>query len=305
MEVICVSGSGRTGSTLLSLLLTQNDDVLNIGQARDFAQAYLRGADCSCGRQVNNCMLWSAVAERAFGTSRRAALSELRDLLKEFRKDANSISDWGDANELARLARDHGVLVGRLAEFLGAAAAETRVDALVDTSKSPEVAFAFSLAEGVKVRLINLVRDPRAVASSWALKEGSDDVGLKYARAWAKRQRALSRWSAALGDRFMHLRYEDFTAAPRATVARILAWAGLRPSPGLFTSDDHAEISWERQHLFPPANEGVLAEKRGSVDVVTASAWCKAENRRLHELVQKEVGADLMRQFAYGEPAYQ
>lgn len=60
-RVLCISGSGRTGSTLLSILLSQNADCFNLGQSRDLWKAYRKNDQCSCEQTVKNCSVWKEV----------------------------------------------------------------------------------------------------------------------------------------------------------------------------------------------------------------------------------------------------
>ena len=45
MKIIAICGSGRSGSTLLSLLLSQDRSVFNLGQLRHLWRAFERDAD--------------------------------------------------------------------------------------------------------------------------------------------------------------------------------------------------------------------------------------------------------------------
>lgn len=302
MKLISITGSGRSGSTFLSLLLTQNDDVFNLGQVRDFWQACSDNAVCSCGEPLASCAFWSRVVRTAFGASPFRGLAEMQQLMAAFRKDAEAVPDWTDGGALARLARDHADYIGRLGVFLAAAREAAQADAFLDISKSPDIALAFGLVPGADVRVLNLVRDPRAVAVSWEKKMGAQ-MAVWSVRTWVARQSILARWSRALGERFLQVRYEDLVAAPRPVVGQILAWAGLKPVPGLFASDSRAGVSWARQHLFPPANEKVLAEKRTAVDVVPADEWRKPENLPTHGMVEMYAG-DMMAQFGYRRSSF-
>ena len=297
MKLISISGSGRSGSTFLAVLLTQNDDVFNLGQTRDFWRAYSDNAVCSCGETLTSCLFWSRVTRIAFGGSPRPVLFDTQQLMAAFQADAKAIADWTDGDALARLANTHESYLDRLGAFLSAAKEVAQVDSFLDMSKSPEIALAFSLVKGIDLRVINLVRDPRAVACSWEKKKGLQ-AAIWYTRDWAWRQRILARWSLALGERFVQVRYEDITLAPRLMIKQLLDRVGLRPSPDLFTSDHGAEVSWDRQHLFPPANETVLAEKRTGMNVVLAREWRKPENHPILRMVETNIG-ELMTQFGY------
>ncbi|NNE43484.1 MAG: hypothetical protein HKN12_04695, partial [Gemmatimonadetes bacterium] len=69
-RVVYITGYGRSGSTLLDILIGQADGVTGVGELdllhRDWGE---RG--CSCGKDYDDCEFWSAVE-----TSRLATLTE-------------------------------------------------------------------------------------------------------------------------------------------------------------------------------------------------------------------------------------
>ena len=62
LKVIAISGTGRTGSTLLSLLLSQDNSVFNLGQMRHLNRAYEDNVHCSCTEKLQDCVVYSDVA---------------------------------------------------------------------------------------------------------------------------------------------------------------------------------------------------------------------------------------------------
>ena len=134
MKIIAISGSGRTGSTLLSMLLTQHESVFNLGQMRHLERAYTRNAPCSCLHPLQECPIYS-----------------------EFMP-----------------AEDTAAALAALSQVTGAVA-------FVDTSKTPAYARKLSEVPGVDLYVLNLVRDPRAVACSW-YKRKKSLTGVRRAR---------------------------------------------------------------------------------------------------------------------------
>ena len=67
-RVLFVGGLGRSGSTLLELLLAQSADVCAVGEVVHLWERAL-GADerCGCGERFTACPFWPRVGEHAFG----------------------------------------------------------------------------------------------------------------------------------------------------------------------------------------------------------------------------------------------
>ena len=97
----------------------------------------------------------------------------------------------------------------------------TQATHVVDSTKAPEIALAFSLLPDVELFLLNLVRDPRAVVCSWYKRKQSYSAVIKNARDWSARQRRLEDWKPAFGARFYTLRYEDLASKPVDAIVSI------------------------------------------------------------------------------------
>jgi hypothetical protein len=129
-------------------------------------------------------------------------------------------------------------------------------DLVVDSSKHPSLAHCLRWQPDVDLRVLHLVRDPRAVAYSWSrqvLRPDTDRQSYmtRYSPATTARQwdvqNAAFQLLARTGVPTMRLRYEDFTAEPELTLHRVADFAGLpsRDSYPFLTADGP---SW-RAHL--------------------------------------------------------
>ncbi len=303
MKIVTIAGSGRTGSTLLSLLLTQGAGTFNMGQLRDFWGAYARNEACTCGSCLQACPIWSDVVREVFGVSPHAAIQKVEERQMAFVQSASKVSSWGDATALAALSNLHADYLHDIRNVVRSIASIKNVNTLIDTSKSPEIGLAFSQLPEVELRVLNLIRDPRAVASSW-LRKRDEQMALQQSRAWLARQTRLEQWSDILGNRKFVLRYEDFSTSPRTLVRQVLGWAGLGSDVSYFASESLAELSWSGQHLYPPANETVIVEKRTSINIVESTGWRNEGHKKLHERVEKIVHP-MLNQFGYGSPTQQ
>jgi hypothetical protein len=125
----------------------------------------------------------------------------------------------------------------------------------VDASKHASLAFCLRTQPGIDLRVIHLVRDPRAVAYSWtrALRrpeaEGAADASPRYIPTLSPARSAM-RWNipnlgfhllAARGTPTRLMRYEDFIAAPVAGMRELAGFAGVEPDLS-FMTDTGADL---------------------------------------------------------------
>jgi hypothetical protein len=134
-------------------------------------------------------------------------------------------------------AQDYRDEVGRL--YL-ALATVTGADLIVDSSKVPAGAAVAAQIDGVDSYLLQMVRDPRAVAYSWMrtkvqpdrkmptqmVKHTAADSGMSWL-AWNLLIEDVAR--RGYPGRHIRLRYEDFIAGPEAAMAAVFALVGLAP----------------------------------------------------------------------------
>lgn len=287
IRVLYIAGAGRSGSTFLSLMLSQHGQTQNIGQIRDLPNAHAEAAPCSCGETVPDCAYWAPVVAALTARHGPQALATLRQGMQSFAKAASEDIRWQNSTVRAALLHQHADFLTLFGD-LYAAASEQAVDRmLIDSSKSVDLCLALSLLPQVELKILNLVRDPRAVAVSWAKVLKRPKVLRGRTRNWAGRQRRLAILRDHASADFMQLRYEDLTVDPQSWIGRIQDWAGLERDLSLFTGPNTADISWQRAHLFPPANATVLKERREDIEVKPASSWKRPENAELHAMAEE------------------
>ena len=234
VKVLYVAGYGRSGSTILDNLLGQVNSLFSAGElCYVWDQGLLGGGLCGSGDPLLECEVWGEV----FGGER------MREV---------------DAREMARLEkagtrtrhlplmltpRGRAVVASRLGEYpknLGAFYREIRrvtgARVIVDSSKSPVYGSVLGSLPGIDLYVVHLVRDPRATAYSWLRKKLQPDRGeFGYMDRYTPFKSSViwTVWNAAAGllwgrspGRYLLLRYEDFVAAPRESLLRILKMVG-------------------------------------------------------------------------------
>ena len=235
VRVLYVAGAGRSGSTLLDMVLGSHPDVQGAGELTNAARnGWLRNEPCSCGRAVNDCPFWSEV-RRIWGKSnadleRYAALQDaferyrrLPDLLRERRQPSPEFREYAESTrELFKAIRQVG---GN--------------SIIVDSSKRPTRASALSMVPGVDLHLVHLTRDGRGVAASLGRSWRKDEepgvtrdvkgrpiwrtaafwILINLASGWVRRRLGAGR--------SVRVRYEDLVSSPDEALEEIGALASL------------------------------------------------------------------------------
>lgn len=66
-SLVYITGSGRSGSTLLDMLLSTHPDIAALGEVHRFSMNLGMEAvpyQCTCGEAIENCMFWRAVLDQ-------------------------------------------------------------------------------------------------------------------------------------------------------------------------------------------------------------------------------------------------
>ncbi len=286
-RVLFIAGSGRSGTTFLSLILSQHPDTHNIGQIRDLHQAIDKSDVCTCGHLVVDCPYWKGVRadmEAAFGDR---AIQILNEDAVAFRRDAKARKAWNSPALRAEMAATHADFLNRIKGLYLSASANAQGRMLIDSSKSVDLVYALSLIPEIDLHVLNLVRDPRAVAVWWSKLLKRQEKRRARAETWTYRQQACDYLRQHSPATFKLLRYEDLTAHARNSVQAIQDWAGLSADLSSFTSDNTTAISWDRAHLFRPSNETVLKEHLSEFVVKAADSWKDPANAEVHALAEE------------------
>lgn len=254
ITVLYVTGVGRSGSTVMGDLLGQLDGFHAPGE---LCHVWGRGLHedwpCSCGEPFSRCLFWSSVMGRVRADVPAATL------------DVDGMHVAGQS--LARTRHVPGMLAAamrgrapgagdgylRVLGVLYAAVAETAgARVVVDTSKSPAYGRLLRELPGVRLAVLHLVRDPRAVAYSWTRRKvlfnGATEAGpprymrqrgpIRVARQWTVWNAVIPHLLGA-GDasRYLLLRYEDFVRGPLPALRAVVAMLGEHADPGVLRTE--------------------------------------------------------------------
>ena len=257
--VLYITGLGRSGSTLLDLLLGELDGYISTGELRGlWRYGLVEGWLCGCRQPIRSCPFWGPVLERV-GLDRIDPATVAETQRRHLRLRPRCLARiWlfrrfgvGLPHDLASYGRMMAELYRSVSDLSGA-----RV--VVDSSKWPQDALLLSACADVDLFVVHLVRDPRGVANSWL--KPRDNVANPTGKpsqvlhpvftatrwlAWNGAVHALvRRW---LGRQYMYLRYEEFSRDPASALTRItnMVEGRARPSSAFL---DHTRATLGPNH---------------------------------------------------------
>jgi hypothetical protein len=255
--VVYLGGFGRSGSTLVERMLGAAPGWVNVGELVDLARSVAPSDElCGCGASFSRCPLWLRVGEVAFGGWTVDVLDRLTGLHRAAARQRHLPgllwSRRRPSDALADLRAAYAGIYRAVAEVTGA-----RV--VVDASKGPAFGQALAGARGIDLRMINVVRDPRAVACSWQrhvdrphATGGSEQMwripAHRAAAQWGALQAEIELIARAGGVRSTRLRYEDFVADPVRTLVAATAAVGVPLTPADLPAVDHSRVELDASH---------------------------------------------------------
>lgn len=241
-RILYVGGLGRSGSTLLERALAQFPTVTGLGETVYMWQRGVANDEqCGCGRRFASCDFWTAVGETAFGGWGRIDLDRVREL-QERVDDVKRIHLLLDPRLGGSGFRSDLREYLDLYERLYAAVREvTGSSVIVDSSKITSLAYVLSHSEQIDLRLLHIVRDPRAVAHAWTKVVRRPEVldfeayMPRYAPSYMAMlhtgHQALLECLRGRGVPHLRVRYEDFAERPAAELRRVARFAEIGPPP--------------------------------------------------------------------------
>ncbi|MDW8351559.1 MAG: sulfotransferase [Anaerolineae bacterium] len=256
LRILFITGNSRSGSTFLGTALGQTQGIFCAGELqRIWDGNWLKEEFCSCGRPILDCPFWKPVFEEVIGTYsplRARALRHAHDRIVKVR----SLPRLLLSRSLAQLPTDILSYLQVTRELYLAIQRHSGCSMIVDTSKYPTYSYLLRLLPEIDLRVVHLVRDPRAVAYSWKRvkryptangeREMERHSPLRSAAAWSILN-GLAQYLWGRDERYLLVRYEDFVHRPREVSERILDHVGM---PGALRLSSANEIEINTHHVI-------------------------------------------------------
>lgn len=202
MRVIYLVGMGRSGSTLLDLLLSSHSNVCSLGGVRRLADAHERGCPCGVSNRTQ-CDFWRAVEgelERTIGRRLESLDVDSRDE-ETFRRHNTALFE--------------------------AAARTAGVEYIVDSSKSVSRLKRLLECTDLDIRPVHIVRDPRGYTLSQRKRKAS-----RLAPAWSYVARSLRAYALLNDQPHTVVKYAELAQDPEGSLRKLMERLDLAFQPG-------------------------------------------------------------------------
>jgi hypothetical protein len=289
LKVLYVTGFGRSGTTILDNILGQLDGVFAAGELHYIWDRSLeQNRLCACGEAFADCPVWQRVMA-TLGDDYKpdtARLVQLRESLNPRRSISSrlGVSSLTDSPGVAEYA-------GAMEEIYQAVAAATGSRILVDSSKSPVLGHLLDVMPTIDPYVIHLVRDPRAVASSWLKTKVYDPSGdepmymsrhppARSAKLWLVWNLTAEMIWARRTAHYLRVRYEDFADRPRETLEQVVRLVLDEVPPLPFVGDSEVDLTRSHSMAGNPSRF-----ETGTVTIRRDDTWHEQLPRSARRLV--------------------
>ena len=224
-KLLYIMGTGRSGSTILEILLAQGEGVFAAGELTALVQdGFIENKTCSCGSDCSSCEIWGTV------------LSELKVESWEFKEwaEVQKKVDWHDGfiKQILHLLPRKALQLYRKRNLalLDAIKRVTGSSVVLDSSKYAGRALALFRILRLDLKVICLTRAPIGLMTSFQ-KPNKDEQRPKSVMAtllyYCVTLTLLRIASLYLGSKVFPLHYEDLLADPEGTIKAIGQWSGI------------------------------------------------------------------------------
>ncbi|MEO0644841.1 MAG: sulfotransferase [Cyanobacteria bacterium J06650_10] len=236
IQILAITGVGRSGSTLLEKILGQHEDFFPIGEFAMLWGEMNHDFLCNCGESFFECAFWTQVFERASGGFEGIDADEILKIRQSVDRNYYiplirnpALRPKGYQKKLSRFIEVLSSIYSSISELSGD-------KIILDSSKSPAYFHILSLVPEVELTIIHLVRDSRAVAYSWQKKkrmtysvdreqyieqQGAAEAAIKWAA-----KNVVANTLKPIAKNYVFVRYEDFATEPEKTTQYILKAIG-------------------------------------------------------------------------------
>ena len=304
INILYIAGSGRSGSTLLERMLGQLEGVVNVGELRHAWYKTPTAQRCGCGQILCECAFWQEVmagAGMTLDAEGFAAVYAAQRKVDRIRYIPSMLNKSLAGDEFSR---HYDQYAGALRKIYATIHDMTGSRIIVDASKDMSTLYLLGKMEGVRMHILHLVRDSRAVAYSWTREKLKANVvdEVDYLDRYSPQRSALD-WircnqmteiARRRAAGYLRLHYETLIADPLGTIEQLARFMELPEANLGFIREGEVEFIKESHAL---AGNPMCFEK-GAVRLRIDNAW-EHELKKSDKAVVTALTWPMLRRYKY------
>lgn len=295
MRLLYISGAGRSGSSLLDLILGMTRGISSGGEVHRLSIDPDRRL-CSCNDRISECRRWESIRKEVERTTGReianwSAWPVSRQIDgrvaqgKKWRLSLRLLAGlgWGRS----QIGREYQALLTRSWYVYQAISSVEGSQVVIDSTKDPLRLAGLARLRPGEVKAVYLTRDGRGVVSSQVHRGRASWMG--GTARWVDRQiRTQAVLAGILREDSLTVTYEDVCSEPLREVNRIRKFLGLQEVSSL------SRLDAVSHHLVPgnPALQGGMGR------IALDERWRECMSRR-DELTFEAIGGLMNRRLGY------
>jgi hypothetical protein len=288
-------GYGRSGSTLLDILLGENKQTFSVGGLSNYHLWLEQNLKCACNQRIKECSFWSQINDKvSFSEEDVRIVKKYESLYSLF-----SLAMFRNSKNLKKYCISNQKLLSAISEH-------SNKDIIVDSSKTSRDCLSrpIMLLKKCKINLdcIFLVRDPRGVVWSAMKKHGSPERERRDFR-FTRFIRTLIAWNiinylTIFINKFfikknLFIRYEDFCEDTVGTLHLIEEFSEIDLSQVIFLINNNMPINI-RHNLG-----GNRLRFSSSINSIKFDQTWKNEMPQSYQIIVKIFSYPLMKRFGF------
>jgi hypothetical protein len=225
-RILYVMGMGRSGTTILEVLLVNNPGVTGIGEAKYvFRHGFIQNRACSCGQGARECAQWaSVIAGSGWDEAQSERLARLADRIE---RHIYFLPRW-----LGRFDRSDLTEYRAVHEYLfKTVAASARAEVVVDSSKYQVRGLALARLFPGRVKVLFMTRSAQTLIEAFRKTDDEDEIRTKtpIQTAIYYLYTLVTMWLVRLELKqdCMAVRFEALRRDPDVVLGAIEAWSGV------------------------------------------------------------------------------
>ena len=170
VKFIYILGTGRSGSTLIDILLGNSKKLNSLGEIYHTFSCWIKDKECSCGQVCSECVFWSKVKKQFLKEYSESDLENLKKIQNKYERSIfaplliflNNIYP----------TENFKIYQKQIQLLFTSISANSSEPIFIDSSKNPFRAYMLLHIFKENIYIVHLVRDGRGALWSW-IKSGT------------------------------------------------------------------------------------------------------------------------------------